>query len=156
MRQRLSVRDAVVAAVAALLAVGAVALLVGPLRGIGVADDALRLPWWALAPVFTLTELVVASVQLRRESLSISFAEVPLVLGLVFCTPRELVLASVLGSAVGLVRHRTSLLKLTFNSALFALEAALGAFVYHAVLGAHSATDLRGFLAAITTIVVTQ
>src|SRR4051812_50045940 len=87
MRQRLSVRDAVVAAVAALLAVGAVALLVGPLRGTGVADDAFRLPWWALAPVFTLTELVVASVQLRRETLAISLPRGSPVLGPGFCPP---------------------------------------------------------------------
>jgi diguanylate cyclase (GGDEF)-like protein len=156
MRRRPSARAAVVVLVASLLGAGAVALLAGPLHAIGAPDDTLTLPWWALAPLFTLTELTVASVQLRRESLSISFAEVPLVLGLVFCTPRDLVLASILGSAVGLVYHRQLPHKLFFNSALFAQEAALGAFVYHAVLGDAGVTDLRGFLAAVTTIVVTQ
>jgi hypothetical protein len=80
-------KDAVVVLFALALSAGAVLVLLGPLHGRGSAVPGVDLPWWALAALFALTEMVVLSVQLRRESLSISFAEVPLVLGLAFCDP---------------------------------------------------------------------
>ena len=149
-------RTSVVAGLGAVLTAGAILLLLGPLRSVDVASGALELPWWALVPLFALTELVVASVQVRRESMSISFAEVPLVLGLAFCEPLGFVVASLLGSAVGLLYHRQRGLKFFLNISLFAFEAALAQLVYHAVLGGGDVAHARGFLAALVTIVATQ
>jgi diguanylate cyclase (GGDEF)-like protein len=149
-------RTSVVAGLGAALTLGAVLLLVGPLRSVDVASGSLELPWWGLLPLFALTELVVASVQVRRESMSISFAEVPLVLGLAFCEPLGFVLASVLGSALGLLHHRQRGLKFFLNISLFAFEAALAQVIYHAVLAGGDVADVRGFLAAVATIIATQ
>src|SRR5918997_3774166 len=127
-------RDAVVVLLAVLMAAGALALATGPLRGVAAAVPGHELPWWALAPVFTATELFRVQLVVGRESIAISFAEIPLVLGLAFCDPTGYVAASVLGSAAGLVWHRRFGIALPFNLALFALEAAVAQTVYHAVL----------------------
>jgi diguanylate cyclase (GGDEF)-like protein len=149
-------KNAVVVLFALALLTGAVLLLLGPLHGRGAAVTGVPLPWWALAALFALTELVVLSVQLRRESLSISFAEVPLVLGLAFCDPLTFVAASVAGSTVGLLYHRQRGLKLFFNLGLFVFEAALAQWLYAALLGDAHPADPRGFVAALLTMAVTQ
>jgi diguanylate cyclase (GGDEF)-like protein len=75
---------------------------------------------------------------------------------LAFCDPSGYVAASVLGSAIGLLWQRQFGLALPFNLALFAFEASLAQVIYHAVLTDGDPTSLRGFLAALATIVVTQ
>ncbi len=147
-------RDAVVVLLAVLMAAGALALATGPLGGVDATVPSHELPWWALAPVFTATELFRVQLVVRRESIAISFAEIPLVLGLAFCDPTGYVAASVLGSAAGLVWHRRFGLALPFNLALFALEAAVAQTVYHEVLADGDATGGRGLAAALVTIVV--
>src|SRR5205085_2919049 len=60
----------------------------------------------------------------RREAHSISFSEVPMVLGLFFTSPQMVVLAVLTGSAAALLIHRRQRpLKLAFNLATFALNA---------------------------------
>ena len=147
-------RDAAVVLLTALLAAVALALVVGTLGDLDAAVATHELPWWALAPLFTATELFRVHLPVRRESISISFAEIPLVLGLAFCDPVGYVAASVLGSAVGLAWHRRFGLALPFNLALFGLEAALAQTVYHAVLADGDATGGRGIAATLVTIVV--
>ncbi|WNV76330.1 bifunctional diguanylate cyclase/phosphodiesterase [Geodermatophilus sp. DSM 44513] len=147
-------RGVAVALLTALLAAGAVALVAGPLHGVGAAVGSHELPWWALVPLFAATELLTVHLLIRRESISISFAEIPLVLGLAFCAPAGYVLASVLGSAIGLARHRRFGLDLPFNLALFGLEAALAQTVYHAVLADGDPTGSRGIAAVLLTILV--
>ncbi|SNS75686.1 diguanylate cyclase (GGDEF) domain-containing protein [Geodermatophilus pulveris] len=147
-------RDAVVVLLAVLMVAGALGLAAGPLDDVDAAVPSHELPWWALAPLFTATELFRVHLVVRRESIAISFAEIPLVLGLAFCDPTGYVAASVLGSAVGLVWHRRFGLALPFNLALFALEAAVAQTVYHAVLAGGDATGVRGLAAALVTIVV--
>jgi len=147
-------RSSAIGAFSAVLVALAVFLLTGPSHQI----DAPRagLAWWLLIPVFTAAELVVVHVQARRESLSVSFAEVPLVLGLVYLNPLGLVGARVLGSALGLLRRRQSGLKLFFNLSMFAFEAALAATLYGLALGGADPSSPRGLLAALATVVVTD
>lgn len=149
-------RDLLIAVLSVALAGGALVMLLGPLHPLEAPGTSLELPWWSLAPLFTVTELVVVTVQARRESLSLSFSEVPLVLGLAFCDPDHFVAASVVGAAVGLLWQRQTGLKLAFNLSLFALEAAVAQWVYHAVLGGAGPTEVRGFLAVLVTAVVAQ
>ncbi|GAA4746629.1 EAL domain-containing protein [Modestobacter marinus] len=146
-------RDVAVALLCAALAAGAIALVTGPLQDESVAVPTFEVPWWALMPLFTATELLVVHLQIRRESISISFAEIPLVLGLAFCDPQGYVLASVLGSAAGLLWHRRLGLELPFNLSLFALEAALAQTLFHALLADGNPTGTTGIVAALVTIV---
>ncbi|WP_298806974.1 EAL domain-containing protein [uncultured Pseudokineococcus sp.] len=147
-------RSACIAVMGVGMAAVAVALLLGPLRDVRAQGQ--EMPWWVLVPLFAAAELVVVHVQVRRESLSISMAEVPLVLGLAFAAPAELVLASLLGSLVGLLHRRQLGLKLLLNLGLFALEAALAATVYHALAGGADPVSARGAVAALVTVVATD
>lgn len=136
------------------LAACAALLLAGPLRHLAVPPGALA--WWMLIPVFAGAELVVVHVQARRESLSVSFAEIPLVIGLVYLGPLGLVGARVLGSALGLLQRRQSGLKLFFNMSMFAFEASLAATLYHLARGSAAPSSARGLVSALATVAVTD
>ena len=149
-------RGARIAVLTAVLALGALVLVAGVLPDVAVASA--PLPWWALLPCFAAAEVLVVHVQYRRDDvLTVSFGEVPLVLGLVYAEPVGFVVANVLGSALGLLLHRKQRgLKLAFNVALLALEAAVAQAVFHTLLGEGPAHELGGLLAALATIALTD
>jgi len=114
------------------------------------------LTWWVLAPAFAVAEVVVWHVQLRRDHVTVSFGEVPLVVGLVLLPPAELVLASVVGSAAALVVRRPGALKTLFNLCLFAVQAAVAARLLHALLDGAPVVGLPGVAAVLVTVLVTD
>ena len=140
------------------LALGLAATLVVTVALPPQASTTTPLPWWALLPFFAAAEVLVAHLQYGRDDvLTISFGEVPLVLGLVFVEPQGFIVANVLGSAVGLLLHRKQRgLKLAFNLALLALEAAVAQALFHQLLGEASPHGTAGILAALATIAVTD
>jgi diguanylate cyclase (GGDEF)-like protein len=90
-----------------------------------------HLPGWSLAAAFAVAEAWVVHFHFRRSSHSFSLGELPLVFGLLFLWPHELLLASILGSALPLVLNREiPAVKVFFNVMQFALGTcvALGAF----------------------------
>jgi hypothetical protein len=107
-----------------------------------------------MVPAFLLADLVVVHLQFRRESQSVSFREVPLVIGLVFLPPVALLAASLIGVGLALLRRRGGTEKFVFNLSLLSLEASLAALLYHLALGGGDPTGLRGVLAALATLVV--
>lgn len=149
----LDVRTVGVGLLTAALAGAALALVLGPLSG-GSAPGAYVLPWWTLVPLFAATEVLVVYVQVRREATAVSFAELPIVLGLAFVEPVGFVLASVLGSALGLVLQRRWGLKMVFNVAMFALEGALAMAVYRALSDGASPDQFVGMVSVLATIVL--
>ncbi len=143
--------DARVAELTAALAVLATLLLIA--LPVGQGDR--PLPWWVLAAAFAAGELVVVHLQVRRESVTQSFGEVPMVLGLAYTEPRGFVLASVLGSVAVLVLHRRQRgLKLAFNAVLFTVEAALAAVVYQLVVGGSGPAQVRAGAATLLAVLV--
>jgi diguanylate cyclase (GGDEF)-like protein len=81
-----------------------------------------HLPWWGLAMAFALAEAWVVHFHFRRSSHSFSLGELPLIFGLLFLTPDQLLLASVIGSALPLVVDREiPPVKVLFNIAQFTL-----------------------------------
>ena len=71
----------------------------------------------------------------QRSSHSHTLREIPAIVGLTFLAPQQYVTAYVLGGGLALLLwSRLRGLKLAFNVAMFALEAAVGALVYHLVL----------------------
>jgi len=89
-------------------------------------------PWWLLAALFCAAEICVVHVQFRREAESFSLGEIPLVIGLFFARPVNVVLAYLLGAAVALVVHRRqSRLKLAFNLSNITLATALAVGVFN-------------------------
>ncbi|HWB72857.1 MAG TPA: EAL domain-containing protein [Egibacteraceae bacterium] len=120
---------------------------VGPLAPLQVP---LRLPVWVLATLFALAEASVFHVSFRRHVHSRSMSEVPLVLGLVFARPDELVLAHLTGSALALLLHRRQpVLKASFNLAVFWLEACTAIVLYRWLLGGGTPVTPRGWSAAL-------
>jgi len=90
-----------------------------------------HLPWWGVAVAFAITEAWVVHFHFRRSSHSFSLGQLPLVFGLLFLSPHELILASVLGSAVPLLLDREiPPVKVFFNVMQFTLGTcvALGVF----------------------------
>src|SRR3954465_3551191 len=83
------------------VALAALAVLVGlPFQSAPVLSDVVRLPWWLLAAGFAATGACVLPIQIRREAQTVSISELPLVLGLFFAGPLELLVGRLLGSAL--------------------------------------------------------
>src|SRR5262249_44693091 len=106
------------------------------------------LPWPALMAAFALTEVFVLRLQVRRESLSISVWELPLVIGLVFCLPDDIVLARLVGAAVGLLLFRRQFgTKVLFTLAQLSLQPPVAVRVSGLVLRARPGAPPAGWLA---------
>jgi signal transduction histidine kinase len=94
-----------------------------------------RLPWWALAGLFTVAEMSVIHFQFRREAHSFSLGEIPTVLGLFFAAPTDLVVGQLVGATLALVLHRRqSPVKIAFNTAHFVLGTSLAIVIFNAVV----------------------
>jgi diguanylate cyclase (GGDEF)-like protein len=78
-----------------------------------------------LAVAFFLAEQNLITFEFRRQSHSMTFAGVPLVLGVLLLPVPSLVLARVAGSLIAMAMQRTSAEKLAYNISAFAFEAAL-------------------------------
>ena len=92
--------------------------------------------WWpVLALLFCLTERFVVNLPIGRENHSVAFGEAPLLLGLLFVSPPQLLAAALSGVGVALaLLFRASLIKLAFNLALWFLQVSTGIVVFHALL----------------------
>lgn len=123
------------------LAIVAVGLYFGVLHDLPAPTSDLQVPWYVLAAMFALAEAVVVNVQFRRDAHTISVGELPLVVGLYAVAPGTLLLAQLVGCVVALrFYRRQSAMKLAFNAAHFALEAAIAVIIVSLV----PAADLFG------------
>jgi diguanylate cyclase (GGDEF)-like protein len=96
---------------------------------------AVHVPFIVLVAAFTGTESWRVYIHFRNNAQSYSLSEIPLVVGLFFVTPNELLLARLIAAAIGLgLVRRHPPIKLIFNLASFALEAELVTLLFHAVL----------------------
>ncbi|MDF1597967.1 MAG: EAL domain-containing protein [Acidimicrobiia bacterium] len=118
------------------LAVAVAALLVHLI----VADweplpDTTNLHWWLLVPAVYLSEITVVHFRGRRDAHSFSMSEIPLIFGLYFFAPGEMMLAVLIGSALVLSIHRRQpLLKLLFNVSQFTLVFGVAAIVFRLII----------------------
>ena len=116
---------------------------------------AFHIPWVLLAAIFYLAEVCLVHLHFRRGAHSFSMSEVPLVLGLFFATPRELLLAQFVGCALALaVQRRQSPLKAAFNLANFAVTTSVAVFLLRAIVPAGSHFDIRAWVGAIVATMV--
>ncbi len=141
----------------ALMAFGAAALV-----GFHVELTPSDLAWpsivcLALIPAFVLAEIVVIHLPAQRSSHSHTLRELPAITGLTFLPFGEYVLAYVVGGGLALLlwSHQRGL-KLVFNVAMFALEAALGVTVYMLVLGGGDPISPLAWAAALAAVLVTD
>ena len=170
---RTSLRDRTIARVgrqfASLSGAGRVWLLTASLATITIAlflhqvgtlpelESAIRLPWWALAVLFYLTEIYVVHIEFRRDAHSFSLSEIPLVLGLFLATPQDFILAQFIGAALALGLHRRqSPLKLAFNVSHFCLEATVATVLFHRIVALGDPFGPVGVLATFTPVALTS
>src|SRR5690348_2517895 len=140
--QRIWILDAalVVAALAATL------LYAGRLPA--PADASILVPWWALAAAFAGAEACAVHVRVRRSSHTFTLGEIPLVLGLAFARPADLIIGITLGSLLVLLRNREQTpTKIVFNVGQLSLGAVLAIVVAHALMPAGAATSPSAWLA---------
>lgn len=87
--------------------------------------------WWQLALMFAAASVFVAHVEVNDESHTFSLSEIPLILGLLFATPGQLVAGRLLGEALVLTLYaRQPLGKLAFNLSLFLAETTLATGIH--------------------------
>jgi signal transduction histidine kinase len=127
----------------------------------GLLDDPEKatpdLTWLALLPLFAIAEVVVIHLPTQRNAHGHTLREIPAVLGLTFLAPQQYVTAYVVGTVLALViAARMRGLKLAFNASMFALEAALGALVYHAILHGGDPLSPMGWLAVLVAVLITD
>ena len=125
-----------------------------------LADPGSAVPdpvWFALLPLFALAEVVVIYLPTQRNAHGHSLREIPAVIGLTFLAPEQYVFAYVVGAVAALVisLHMRGL-KLAFNAALFAFEAALGLLIYHTVLQGGDPLTPHGWAAVLAAVLVTD
>jgi diguanylate cyclase (GGDEF)-like protein len=150
-------RTARVWALTALLAVGAAVLQVTTVLGGAAPPSGGHVPWGVLAALFVVTEIAVVHITVGRDAHTISFAEMPFVLGLFLAPPSNVITARLVGVALALVWHRKqSALKVAFNSAQgwFSSVVAVGAWTL--LSGPGSPYGVRGFAAAFTAAVLVE
>jgi signal transduction histidine kinase len=125
-RSRLWILTAAMAAFCAVLLGGFAAPLGPPLNGPAI-------PWWVIAISFGIVEVFVVHVRLARHAHTFSMAEIPLVVGLAYATPKSLVIGQALGVAVALVViRRQRPIRVAFNLTQRATTTLLAVFVFNA------------------------
>jgi diguanylate cyclase (GGDEF)-like protein len=92
---------------------------------------------------FFVTELGQALVEVRRQAYSFSLAGVPLIVGLLFCPPDQLIVARLLATVIAFAVQRAAWLKFTYNTASYLLDTALVVGVAHTLVGTSPGLTLR-------------
>ena len=137
---------ALIAAMAAMAAI----VFVLVVRDLEAPASELRLPWWALAIAFAAAEVFVVHINFRHSALSLSLAEVPLVVGLFLADPSGLMLAAIVGPGIVLLLNRRHVpMRTAFNLAQFALAGALSITVFGALTPAVAAVGPEAWVAAL-------
>jgi diguanylate cyclase (GGDEF)-like protein len=113
------------------LGVLATALYVDVVRELPAPQAPFAFPWWLIAALFYVFEIKVVHLHFRKGAHSFSLSEVPLVIGLFFAGPGQLVTAHVLAGGAALYVHRRQRgVKLAFNMATFALGTGVARVVF--------------------------
>ncbi len=95
------------------------------------------------AVAFFLTELGQALIEVRRQAYSFSLSGVPVLLGLLYCPPGELIVARVVGAVAAFLVQRAPPLKFSFNTASYLLDLAAVITLAHYLAGGTVGLTLR-------------
>lgn len=111
--------------------------------------------WLLLAVLFGIAEVCVLHVQMRGGARTVSLSEAPLVLGLFFTAPPDLVLARLIGPLVVFaIIRRQSLLKLGVNFAVLLVEVAMAVELFRLILAGAPVSSPRAWLAAYVAVLI--
>lgn len=127
----------------------AMALQIGWLGRLESVASLWLFPVWVFVLAFFIADAFAVNLPLRRGAIAVGLSEIPLVLGLIYLQPDELILTRVLGGAlaVGIVRRQGGW-PLATNLAVFWLEAAAAAAFYRLMIMGADLFSLRSLTAA--------
>jgi diguanylate cyclase (GGDEF)-like protein len=115
-----------------------------------------HVPLVVLTGLFLAAEVFVVHLEFQRNAHSVALGEIPLIVGLFFASPTELLLAQLIGAGVALVVHRRqSLLKLVFNLSHFCFESVVAIVIFRAIVSMGSPTGVAGWGAAFSATIAT-
>jgi diguanylate cyclase (GGDEF)-like protein len=118
-----------------------------------IAD--VRIPWWLLSIAFALTEIAVVHVHFRRSAHTLTLAELPLVLGLLFAAPGDVVIGWVVGAGLVLALNRSlPRIRLIFNLAHLGVTAGIAVTLFHAVSGPVADNGPQVWTAAVASVLL--
>lgn len=133
-------------------AVGA-ALCIAGLGLAGPVERPFEIHWTILAVAFGLAERYSVNLEVRREAHSLTFSEIPLTIGLIFTDPTGLILARVLGAAIGhAIVRRPRIVKYVFNVGQFALDVGIAVIVFHLIVGDNNPIEPIGWVAGLAAV----
>jgi diguanylate cyclase (GGDEF)-like protein len=139
------------------LAAAAVALFVLGVHGLGPVRAPLRLDWWVVAAGFATAEVLVVHLRFRRDTHSFSLSEIPLIVGLYFLRPDDLLLGLLVGSGIALALHRRQpAVKLVFNLVNLAFATSFGVVIFRVLLGTADPVGPTGWAATIAAAISTD
>src|SRR5829696_1150812 len=129
-------------------------LVLATVTGLPVLDEPAflprpALPWWALTCAYLVAESFVLHLQIRRQAHTLALSEIPLVLGLFFASPLQLLVGRLVAAAVlnvGVRRARP--MKTAFNMAVGVMEVAVAVAVFSAMTGGSETPGPVTWLAA--------
>jgi diguanylate cyclase (GGDEF)-like protein len=120
-----------------------------PIHSIGVPASV------ALIALFGLAEVTLIHVPLRRDTHTVSFNEVPLVLGLFLLPPAWLLGGAVLATIVTLFVHRRQRgVKLFFNTVQVGVQCVVATVVFRAIVAGATGASIRAYGAAFVAAVI--
>lgn len=133
-----------------LLTLIAIPLVTGPISSLPALDAPIDLPWWVVALAYGVAEVLVVHLQFRRDTHSFSLSEIPLVVGLFFLKPVDLLLAMAVGSIVALTLHRRQPpMKLVFNLATLTLVTSTAILIYRTIVSGRDPLGPAGWFGAV-------
>ncbi len=119
-------------------------------------DAPVRIPTLVFGALFYVAEITVVHVRFRRDAHSFSMSEFPLVLSLFFLGPLEIIVLSVVGSALALsINRRQRGVKLAFNVTQLALQAAIVVGVFSVLINAGDPLGPRGWMGVVAGVAAT-
>ena len=90
------------------------------------------MPWLVLALGFAVAGVVAMRFEISGEAHMATLSEVPLLIGLVFAGTNRLLLAALVGTAMGACWRRQPPIKAAFNVTARVMESLIAAACYHA------------------------
>jgi diguanylate cyclase (GGDEF)-like protein len=144
-------------ALSAVLGAAAVAVFLLGVHRLPAIAPPLALDWWVVAVGFATAEILVVHLRFRRDTHSFSLSEIPLIVGLYFLRPDDLLLALVIGSGLALALHRRQpAVKLVFNLVNLGFATSLGVVLFRVILGASDPIGPAGWAATIVAAISTD
>ncbi len=118
---------------------------------------AVSIPWWVLAIAFFFSEVFVVHLEFRSSAHSFALSEIPLVAGLFFASPAELLVAQLVGAGLALLLvRRQKTLKALFNLALLASNVVLINLIFRAIVGTSDVMSARGWVGTLVGLIGTN